>query len=235
MTEVTNTPIINGEKQSGLHGIWDFFSGQSTFTKSSIVILLLVAIALPTFVDQLFSHASSSATVFIEAEAGNLSGNVIRSTDTNASGGQFITFSKPLSPSEQAAPIKNTTNTIPTQTLSCIIPQQYGSSRQSIVIPLTGTYTIWSRSMMGSSNTKFLMQIDSMCAITILSTGTTNQWSWASNEDGISNNKIVLYLSSGVHELTLASGDTNVSIDALLFTQDNKCRPIGLGGNCTPQ
>lgn len=107
------------------------------------------------------------------------------------------------------------------------------SVTQTITVPLTGTYSIWSRIFVpDSTNTSFLLQIDTTCfTVGNASLVPINTWTWVNYQDGNPNNPISQTLASGTHTLKLLGYKPHVKVDKIIFTQDT-CIPQGLGDNC---
>lgn len=107
-----------------------------------------------------------------------------------------------------------------------------GKSSQSVTVPATGTYTIWSR-MKAPSTTpvEYQVYIDGQCFTvgqTALSAGTLT---WVDYENGTTSDKATISLTAGTHTLVLTAGSEDLELDRVMFLSDS-CTPTGTGDNC---
>lgn len=104
----------------------------------------------------------------------------------------------------------------------------YGQVTQTVGIPQTGTYKIWSRIMADSgnaANNSYKLEIDGTTCLTFTATGTN--WIWVSSTNQS--------LTAGNHSLRMIGVQPNVSLDRVIFTADTTCVPndaSNYGDNC---
>jgi hypothetical protein len=122
----------------------------------------------------------------------------------------------------------------------------YGSVTDTISVPSTGTYRIWSRmAAPNTTNNTYLLDVDSSSCYNVggstvptytttqdtagtrFGAGTTN---WISQTTGGS--QIDVSLTAGSHTLTLIGNAPGVVVDRLVLTQGATCQPTGLGDVC---
>lgn len=150
--------------------------------------------------------AAPSFSVFLEAEAGELSGPIQVGNSAQASGSQFITSSEP-----------SLHNTEP------------GAGRALFRVELTasGDYIIWAR-MHGPSATqnRFWVRADAG-AWTEWRLSTGEEWFWDDvHQDTSYNTPVTFPLSAGSHTLEFATADTGAELDRLYLTSAGDRPPV---------
>jgi fibronectin type 3 domain-containing protein len=117
---------------------------------------------------------------------------------------------------------------------ACATPStDYGSATQSVTIPSTATYKVWSRIMApDTTSNSYLLEIDGTCYTVGDSNIPANTWTWIDYKDGSTGTKIAINLNSGAHSIKMIGREPNVQLDRLLFVSDQSCLPTGLGNNC---
>jgi hypothetical protein len=116
------------------------------------------------------------------------------------------------------------------------LPTDKGTVTQTITVPASGTYRVWSR-VLGpdTANNSFYMQIDSTLCSTSIGGSTSipaNTWTWVDYQNGTSTSKVNVTLTAGSHTITMAGQDANVEVDRVILTADTSCVPTGTGDNC---
>ncbi len=110
-----------------------------------------------------------------------------------------------------------------------------GQVANTISIPQTGNYTIWSRIESQDTNSNaYYLQIDGGCPIDVgdLSTMPANTWTWVNYQSGNNQNIISQNLSQGNHSIIMSGNKPNTKVDRIIFTSDPTCLPTGTGDNC---
>lgn len=110
-----------------------------------------------------------------------------------------------------------------------------GVVNQTVSIPQTGTYVVWSRiKAPDTTNNSYYLQIDGGCPINVgdLSTMPANAWTWVNYQNGSTGSVISLSLTSGTHQLVYNGREQGVQLDRIIFTGDATCVPTGTGDNC---
>lgn len=120
---------------------------------------------------------------------------------------------------------------------ACTAPStDYGSVSQTVSVPATTTYRVWSRLMADSltpSNDTYLLEIDGATCFTVGGSGvSTTSWTWVDYQNGTSTSKINAALSAGNHTIKMIGNAANVQLDRVIFTADTSCIPTGTGDNC---
>lgn len=117
----------------------------------------------------------------------------------------------------------------------------YGTITESVSIPGTGSYKIWTRmAAADTTNNTYLLDIDSSSCSTI---GGSSVPVYTSAQDTAGNRFVsgssnwiaapsMVTLSSGTHTLKLIGNAPNVVVDRLILTQDTTCTPTGTGDDC---
>jgi hypothetical protein len=91
--------VLPEERQNLFQSIKEWFGELDKFTKSFLIVTLLIIIsvsALGSYIT-LRNYASTVDSFLTQAESGNLTGNAVLGTDTAASGGQYIQFGQAIS------------------------------------------------------------------------------------------------------------------------------------------
>ena len=85
-------------------------------------------------------------------------------------------------------------------------------------------------------NNSLFLQIDDGCAINIGDSDSIqpNIWSWIDYKNGVTTDKNTVTLTAGTHTIKLTQREGEVSIDRLLFVQDQSCIPTGIGNTGCP-
>lgn len=138
----------------------------------------------------------------------------------------------------------------PSQALAagCVSPTtDYGTVTQTVNVPATGTYRIFSRiAVPDTTNNTYLLDIDSTNCYTVGGssnittspgltanppTGTIN-WVWVDYQNGTTTSKIDVSLTAGNHTFKMIGNKPNVALDRVVLTQDLTCPITGTGDNC---
>jgi hypothetical protein len=156
------------------------------------------------------ASAGSSASLYIEAESGELSGGFEVKDDSSASAGKYL-----------APPSGSSSDAMP------------GPARARYRFRLSepGTYVIWGR-IRGPSvlENRFWFQVDGG-AFTKWRISTGDIWYWDDLHDNTQYNMALTFiLGAGEHELVLANAVEGVALDRLYLTNHGDTPP----GNDTP-
>lgn len=138
----------------------------------------------------------------------------------------------------------------PSQALAagCVSPAtDYGTVTQTVNVPATGTYRIFSRiAVPDTTNNTYLLDIDSTNCYTVGGsssiatsagltqnppTGTIN-WVWVDYQNGTTTSKVDVSLTAGNHTFKMIGNKPNVALDRVVITQDTTCPITGTGDNC---
>ena len=112
-----------------------------------------------------------------------------------------------------------------------------GTDTQTVTIPSTGTYFVWSRLLApDTTNNSYYLQVDGGCAIDVGNSSSipANAWTWVNYQDGNANSVTSVSLTAGTHQVVMTGRDPGVGVDRVLFLGDQACVPSGTGDNCTP-
>lgn len=126
----------------------------------------------------------------------------------------------------------------------CTAPTtDYGTVTQTVNVPGTGTYRIWSRMSAPSSTANtYMLEIDANSCYTIggstiptYASGATTFFAndtsnWISKTSA--GTQVDVSLTSGNHTFKLIGNADGVVLDRLVLTQDTSCVPTGTGDNC---
>ena len=110
-----------------------------------------------------------------------------------------------------------------------------GVVNQTVSIPQTGSYEVWSRiKAPDTNNNSFYMQVDGGCPLDIGDSGSipANTWTWVNYQNGSAASVINMNLSAGNHQLVYNGREQGVELDRIIFTSDTTCIPTGTGDNC---
>jgi chitodextrinase len=121
------------------------------------------------------------------------------------------------------------------QTACPTLPTDKGVVTQSVNVPSTGTYKVWSRIMApDTTNNSFYLEIDSTtCGVNVGDSSiAANSWTWVDYRDGNGSNKVSVNLSAGTHTFRFVGKEASVKLDRVLLLSDT-CTPTGTGDNCT--
>ena len=107
-----------------------------------------------------------------------------------------------------------------------------GKSTQTITVPATGTYTIWSR-MKAPSTTpvEYQVYLDGECFTVGQTALTAGALTWVDYENGSTVDKATIDLAVGTHTLVLTAGTEDLELDRVMLLSDS-CTPTGTGDNC---
>ncbi len=160
------------------------------------------------------SSPSSTVQIWLEAEGGGLRAPMQISSNSQASGRQYIW-------------VPNGTGNVwdPTQT--------GGEAVYTFVVPVTGTYLIWGRviSNNGEDDSFFVSVDNSASLLWDTERGGTETWVWdrISNRGGA--DPALFTLNAGTHTLRIAQREDGTKLDKLLITDDLGFIPTGSEGN----
>lgn len=125
---------------------------------------------------------------------------------------------------------------VPEKTSAACAPStDYGKVTQTVNIPSTGTYRVWSRiKAPNSTNNSFLMDIDGGTCYTVGNNSAipANTWTWVNYQNGSTSNVISVSLTGGNHTVVMYGNEPDVQLDRVVFTTDTTCTPTGTGDNC---
>jgi hypothetical protein len=169
--------------------------------------------------------ADAGASLYFEAESGQLSGGFVVQSDAAVSGGQYV--APPATASSDGAP---------------------GSARAtySFDMPISGNFFLWGRIHSPDANhNRFWFQIDGG-AWTLWRISTGEVWWWnKAHDDAAYSPPMKFALGAGAHQMVIADAVANVGMDRFYLTtgaetppgNDGPCDPphsIQLGGVCVP-
>lgn len=120
---------------------------------------------------------------------------------------------------------------------SCTPPATtYGSDTVTVTIPLTTTYTIWTRlqAPTGSTSTVLLDVDGTTCYNVGGAAEPASTWNWINYSDADTSSTIQLSLSEGNHSFEFIGTSPSVEIDRIEALNDSTCTPLGTGDNCIP-
>lgn len=123
----------------------------------------------------------------------------------------------------------------PTPT-GCTIPSNYGAVAQTVTVPTTGSYRIWSRIMAPDTiNNSYALDIDGTSCAVVGDSNTipANAWTWVNYKDGTVGTPISVTLTAGSHTLKIIGREAGVKVDRVLALADTACVPSSTGNNCT--
>lgn len=107
-----------------------------------------------------------------------------------------------------------------------------GRSSQSITVPTTGTYTIWSRLKAPDANpVEYTVYVDSQCFTIGQTALTPDTLTWVDYENGSTIDKATISLTAGAHTLVLTAGTVDLELDRVMLLSDS-CTPTGVGDDC---
>ncbi len=118
------------------------------------------------------------------------------------------------------------------------VPTTLGSVTDSVNVPTTGAYEVWSRLMASSdSSNAYYLQIDNECPVVVgdLNGMAANSWTWVDYQNGSQSSKININLTAGTHSVKMIGKEAGTKLDKVLLTADLACQPIGNGDNCLAQ
>lgn len=123
---------------------------------------------------------------------------------------------------------------VPNQALAACATQSYGSVTQTISVPASGTYRVWSRiKAPDSSSNSFMLHIDGGTCYTVGNGAiTANTWTWVDYQNGSTSSKIDVTLTAGTHTIVMFGNEPNLQVDRVVLTSDTSCVPSGTGDNC---
>lgn len=107
-----------------------------------------------------------------------------------------------------------------------------GRSSQTITVPTTGTYTIWSRlKAPTSAAVEYKVYVNSQCFTIGQTALTPSTLTWVDHENGSTSDKATLSLTAGTHTLVATAGSASLELDRIMLISDS-CTPTGNGDNC---
>lgn len=117
---------------------------------------------------------------------------------------------------------------------ACAPPADYGSATQTITVPTSGTYRVWSRiKAPDATNNSYMLQIDGTTCYTVGNSAiAANTWTWVDYQNGTTTSKVNATLTAGSHTIVMFGNEPNVQLDRVVFTTDTACVPSGTGDNC---
>lgn len=155
-----------------------------------------------------------SVQIWLEAEEGVLRAPMQISSNTQASGGQYVW--------------------IPNGTGNVWDPTQAGGEVvYTFVVPVTATYVIWGRVISNNVNDdSFFVSLDNTPSLLWdTQRGGTEIWVWDQVNNRGGANPVLFTLSAGTHTLRIAQREDGTKLDKLLITDDLGFIPTGTGGN----
>lgn len=169
--------------------------------------------------------SGSSASLYLEAEAGELSGGFTIDSDARASGERFL--APPADVSSDDAP-------------------GTARARYAFTLAQAGEYVIWGRMHAPTfTQNRFWFQVDGG-TFTKWRISTGDVWHWDDLHDDIEYGRpLTFQLAAGAHELSIANCVEGAELDRLYITaagdmppgNDTACRPphsIEVAGECLP-
>jgi hypothetical protein len=117
---------------------------------------------------------------------------------------------------------------------ACAPSGDYGTVSESVTVPTTGTYRIWSRLKTPvATNNSYMLEIDGgTCYVVGGANLTADTWTWVDYQNGTTSSKVDATLTSGAHSLKMYGNAPNVELDRVILTTDTSCVPTGTGDNC---
>jgi chitinase len=118
---------------------------------------------------------------------------------------------------------------------ACAPPSNYGSVTQTVSVPSSGVYRIWSRMKApNATDNAYMLQIDGTTCFTVGdgSTIPANTWTWVSYQNGAATSLITPTLTAGNHTFVMYGYEPSVQLDRVVLTADTACVPVGTGDNC---
>lgn len=118
---------------------------------------------------------------------------------------------------------------------ACAPPADYGNVSQTVTVPSTGTYRVWSRlKAPNSTNNSYLLQIDGTNCYKVGDNGSmaANAWTWVNYQNGSTSSVISVSLTAGAHSFVMYGNEPDVQLDRVILTADTSCVPTGTGDNC---
>ncbi|HTE21931.1 MAG TPA: Ig-like domain-containing protein [Candidatus Limnocylindria bacterium] len=116
-----------------------------------------------------------------------------------------------------------------------VLPVPNGAVTQTVSVPATATYTIWSRiNAPDATANSYYLEIDGTICGVVVGDGAlaANTWAWVNYQSGNTNSKITVNLTAGSHTVRMAGRETGVKLDRVVMTADTACVPSGFGDNC---
>lgn len=107
-----------------------------------------------------------------------------------------------------------------------------GKVTQTVSVPTSGTYTIWSRLKAPDANpVEYTVYVDGECFTIGQVQLAPGVLTWLDYENGLTSNKATIDLIAGTHTFVLTAGTANLEIDRVMLIGDD-CAPVGAGDNC---
>ena len=110
-----------------------------------------------------------------------------------------------------------------------------GTDTQTLTIPQTGTYYVWSRLLVpDTTNNSYYLQVDGGCAIDVGDSSSipANTWTWVNYQDGSASSVTSMSLTAGTHQVVMTGKEPGVGVDRVLFLGSSSCVPTATGDNC---
>jgi hypothetical protein len=119
---------------------------------------------------------------------------------------------------------------------ACAAPStDYGTVTDSINVPKSGTYQVWTH-MYGpsSSANSYMLEVDAGTCFTVGggSSVLPGAWTWVDWQGGATSSTIDDSLTAGSHIFKLIGIAQGVLIDGMVLTTNASCVPSGNGSNC---
>lgn len=125
------------------------------------------------------------------------------------------------------------------QTTCPTLPTNTGTVTLSTSIPATGSYKIWSRIKPSATDinaNSFWLQFGTQCGIKVGDSSSAipaNTWTWVDFQNGDTNQKVIVSLSSGNQVVKIIGNEQNVGVDKIVILDSTStCIPTDLGDNC---
>ncbi|MEO5499515.1 MAG: Ig-like domain-containing protein [Candidatus Saccharimonadales bacterium] len=107
-----------------------------------------------------------------------------------------------------------------------------GKVTQTITVPATDDYTIWSRMKAPSATAvEYQVYVDGECFTIGQTSLTAGTLTWVDHENGSTSDKATINLPAGSHTLVLTAGSEDLELDRVMFLSDG-CIPTSTGNNC---
>jgi hypothetical protein len=119
---------------------------------------------------------------------------------------------------------------------ACAPPSDFGTTTQTVQVPSTGTYRIWSRVITPiAANNTYMLDIDGgSCYKVGGSALPINAWTWVDYQNGSPASTIDVMLSAGSHTFKTYGTSAGFGLDRIVLSADTACLPLSLGYNCAP-
>jgi chitodextrinase len=123
---------------------------------------------------------------------------------------------------------------------ACAAPStDLGSDTLSLNVPMTGTYTIWTRMKAPTTAANSInLQVDTSSCFQVgggslvAATWANDSTNWIRYQNGIASDTISVQLSAGSHSFKYIGLEADVEVDRIILATDASCVPVGAGDNC---